>query len=138
MAALLILLAGHAFGFSPMASRLAAAVRPAQAADLSGLDDIGDTHVASIRKEVRIDAHPKDAWAALRDWDAVHQRLVPGFVVDARLEGEDRSVTFSNGSPDLCDSCSPSPASPGPPHGISDFAGTPGSGALGPKNTMSP
>ncbi len=37
MAALLILLDGHAFGFSAMASRLAAAVRPAQAADLSGL-----------------------------------------------------------------------------------------------------
>jgi uncharacterized protein YndB with AHSA1/START domain len=54
--------------------------------------------MASIRKEVVIDAHPEHVWAALRDWGAVHQRLVPGFVVDARLEGEDRIVTFSNGS----------------------------------------
>jgi hypothetical protein len=28
----------------------------------------------------------------------VHQRLVPGFVVDARLDGSDRVVTFFNGS----------------------------------------
>lgn len=29
---------------------------------------------------------------------AVHERLVPGFVVDPRLEGEDRMVTFFNGA----------------------------------------
>jgi len=29
---------------------------------------------------------------------AVHQRLVPGFVTDARLEGRDRVVTFFNGA----------------------------------------
>lgn len=53
--------------------------------------------MASIRKEILIDARPEDVWAALRDWGAVHQRLVPGFVVDARLDGEDRIVTFFNG-----------------------------------------
>jgi len=52
---------------------------------------------ASIRKEILIDARPEDVWAALRDWGAVHRRLVPGFVVDARLQGEDRIVTFVNG-----------------------------------------
>jgi hypothetical protein len=50
--------------------------------------------MASIRKEILIDASPDDAWAALRDWGALHQRLVPGFVTDARLDGRDRIITF--------------------------------------------
>jgi len=54
--------------------------------------------MASVRKEILIDAHPDDVWEALRDWGAVHRRLVPGFVIDARLDGEDRIVTFFNGS----------------------------------------
>ena len=54
--------------------------------------------MASVRKEVVIDTTPERAWDALRDWAAVHQRLVPGFVVDARLDGEDRVVTFFNGA----------------------------------------
>jgi uncharacterized protein YndB with AHSA1/START domain len=54
--------------------------------------------MASIRKETSIDAPAEDVWAALRDWGAVHERLVPGFVVDARLDGEDRIVTFFNGT----------------------------------------
>ncbi len=54
--------------------------------------------MASIRKEVLIDARPDDVWDALRDFGAVHDRLVPGFVVDARLEGDTRVVTFFNGA----------------------------------------
>jgi uncharacterized protein YndB with AHSA1/START domain len=54
--------------------------------------------VAAIRKEVLIDAPPADVWDALRDWGAIHERLVPGFVIDARLDGEDRIVTFFNGA----------------------------------------
>jgi|ERR671922_377765 hypothetical protein len=54
--------------------------------------------MASIRKEIVIDVRPDDAWAALRDWSAVHERLVPGFVVDARLDGHDRIVTFAGGA----------------------------------------
>jgi Polyketide cyclase / dehydrase and lipid transport len=54
--------------------------------------------MASIRKEILIDARPEDVWAALRDWGALHERLVPGFVVDTRLDGEDRIVTFFNGA----------------------------------------
>ena len=53
--------------------------------------------MASIHKEIEIDARPEDVWDALRDWGAIHQRLVPGFVVDARLDGPDRIVTFFNG-----------------------------------------
>ncbi len=54
--------------------------------------------MASIRKEILIHASPEDVWAAVRDWGALHERLVPGFVVDTRLDGEDRIVTFANGT----------------------------------------
>ncbi len=54
--------------------------------------------MASIRKEILIDAPPEDVWAALRDFGALHERLVPGFVVDARLDGDTRILTFFNGA----------------------------------------
>ena len=54
--------------------------------------------MASIHKDIPIDAQPADVWAAVRDFGAVHQRLVPGFVLDARLEGDARTVTFANGT----------------------------------------
>ena len=53
--------------------------------------------MASIRKEIAVNAAPDDVWDALRDWGRVHERLVPGFVVDTKLDGEDRIVTFFNG-----------------------------------------
>ena len=54
--------------------------------------------MASIHKDIPIDAHPDDVWAAVRDFGAVHQRLAPGFAIDARLEGDARIVTFHNGT----------------------------------------
>ena len=51
-----------------------------------------------IRKEISIDASPEKVWDALRDWGALHERLVPGFVTDCRLDGEDRIVTFATGA----------------------------------------
>jgi hypothetical protein len=54
--------------------------------------------MASIRKEILVDAAPEKAWDALRDWAAIHERLVPGFVVECRLDGPDRIVTFANGA----------------------------------------
>jgi uncharacterized protein YndB with AHSA1/START domain len=54
--------------------------------------------MASIRKEILIDASPEYVWEAVRDWGALHERLVPGFTVDTRLDGEDRIVTFGNGT----------------------------------------
>src|SRR5437773_9053328 len=53
--------------------------------------------MASIRKEILINAHAADVWAAVRDVGAVHQRLAEGFVVDTRLDGSARTVTFANG-----------------------------------------
>lgn len=53
--------------------------------------------MASIRKEISIEAPPEDVWDAVRDVGALHTRLVPGFVVDTRLEDGARIVTFGNG-----------------------------------------
>jgi hypothetical protein len=54
--------------------------------------------MASIHKEILIDANPADVWDALRDFGALHTRLVPGFVTDTKLDGDARIVTFSNGT----------------------------------------
>lgn len=53
--------------------------------------------MASIRKEIAIAARAEDVWAVVRDVGAVHRRLTPGFVVDTRLDGDARIVTFANG-----------------------------------------
>jgi carbon monoxide dehydrogenase subunit G len=53
--------------------------------------------MASIHKEIRIQARPEKVWEAIRDVGAVHTRLAPGFVVDTRLEADARVVTFANG-----------------------------------------
>jgi Polyketide cyclase / dehydrase and lipid transport len=59
---------------------------------------LASTSVPSIRKEIQIAAPPEKVWDALRDFWALHERLVPGFVTDCRMDGEDRIVTFANGA----------------------------------------
>jgi carbon monoxide dehydrogenase subunit G len=54
--------------------------------------------MASIHKDISIDANPEDVWDAVRDFGAVHQRLGRGFAIDARLDGDARIVTFHNGN----------------------------------------
>jgi hypothetical protein len=54
--------------------------------------------MATIIKDFAIDANPADVWAALEDFGALHTRLVPGFVTACSLDGDTRTVTFSNGS----------------------------------------
>jgi Polyketide cyclase / dehydrase and lipid transport len=54
--------------------------------------------MASIHKDIPVNAHPDAVWDAVRDFGAVHQRLNPGFVVDCRLDGNARIVTFHNGN----------------------------------------
>jgi hypothetical protein len=53
--------------------------------------------MASVRREIHVDADPAEVWDALADWGALHVRLVPGFAVDTQLDGPDRIVTFANG-----------------------------------------
>jgi len=54
--------------------------------------------MASIRKQTVIDASPEEVWDAVRDFGALHRRLVPGFATDAHLEGDARIVTFFTGA----------------------------------------
>jgi hypothetical protein len=54
--------------------------------------------MATVWKETIVEAPPEVVWEALRDWGAVHERLVPAFVTAAELDGEDRIVTFFNGA----------------------------------------
>ena len=53
--------------------------------------------MASIHKEVVIGVAGEVVWDAIRDVGAIHERLVPGFVVDCKLDGDSRIVTFANG-----------------------------------------
>jgi hypothetical protein len=50
--------------------------------------------MASIHKEVIVDAPPNHVWDAFRDIGAIHTRLAKGFVLDTRLDGDSRLVTF--------------------------------------------
>lgn len=53
--------------------------------------------MASIHREILIDAGTAQVWDAVRDVGALHSRLVPGFVVATDVEGEIRAVRFGNG-----------------------------------------
>jgi len=53
--------------------------------------------MATLHKEIFISARPEIIWDAARDVGALHTRLVPGFVVATKVEGEARVVTFANG-----------------------------------------
>src|SRR6266496_2802824 len=54
--------------------------------------------MATILKEIEIERSKEFVWDAIRDVGVIHRRLVPGFVLDCRLEGDWRSVTFANGT----------------------------------------
>jgi hypothetical protein len=54
--------------------------------------------MASIYKDIPLDARADDVWAAVRDYGSVQQRVAPGFVTDCRLDGDARIVTFANGN----------------------------------------
>jgi hypothetical protein len=53
--------------------------------------------MAAINNEIEISRNWDFVWDAIRDVGAIHKRLVPGFVVDCKLEGDARTVTFANG-----------------------------------------
>jgi carbon monoxide dehydrogenase subunit G len=53
--------------------------------------------MASIHREIVVEARPEDVWDAVRDVGAVHRRLAPGFVTDVTMDGDARIVTFGNG-----------------------------------------
>jgi len=54
--------------------------------------------MASIREEFPVAAPPDVVWSALRDFDAVDERLARGFVVASDAADDARVVTFANGA----------------------------------------
>jgi hypothetical protein len=54
--------------------------------------------MASIHNDVPLPAPAREVWDAVRDFGALPQRLVPGFVTACSLDGDARVVTFANGS----------------------------------------
>ena len=54
--------------------------------------------MATIYKELTVQATAANVWAAIRDVGAVHTRLAQQFVTDTRLDGDSRLVTFANGA----------------------------------------
>ncbi|MBN8960030.1 MAG: SRPBCC family protein [Rhizobiales bacterium] len=54
--------------------------------------------MASIHKDIALNAPATDVWSAVRDFGALHTRLVPGFVLDTKLEDDARIVSFANGT----------------------------------------
>ncbi len=54
--------------------------------------------MGSITKYMDVAAAGDSVWDAVRDFGALHERLVPGFVVGSTLEGHDRVITFVTGA----------------------------------------
>jgi carbon monoxide dehydrogenase subunit G len=53
--------------------------------------------MGSVSQSITTTARPDQVWDAVRDFGNPHKRLVPGFVTDARIEGDARIVTFAGG-----------------------------------------
>ena len=54
--------------------------------------------MASVTKEIKVEARPEQVWAHLYDFHAVHKRVAPGFVTASKPDGDARIVTFANGT----------------------------------------
>jgi hypothetical protein len=53
--------------------------------------------MATILKEMLVNVPADHVWAAIRDVGEVHTRLAQEMVIDTRLDGDSRVVTFANG-----------------------------------------
>ena len=55
--------------------------------------------MATIRKEMQLNAPLGAVWGALADFQNVHRRLAPGFVAHSKPDGDGaRVITFANGT----------------------------------------
>ncbi|WP_431931552.1 SRPBCC family protein [Micromonospora sp. RP3T] len=53
--------------------------------------------MAMVRVEAVVDAPARQVWDAVADVGAVHRRLLPGRVADARVDGDVRILTMPDG-----------------------------------------
>lgn len=53
--------------------------------------------MTTLRQDIDLDIDPDAAWDALKDFGALHERLVTGFVTACESDGRERVITFVNG-----------------------------------------
>ena len=53
--------------------------------------------MATLRREISLDAPVEKVWSAIRDFEHVHTRVAPGFLTAGRIDKGDRILTFFNG-----------------------------------------
>jgi hypothetical protein len=53
--------------------------------------------MATLRRQIALDAGAATVWSAVRDFGAVHTRVAPGFLTKLEIDKGDRVVTFFNG-----------------------------------------
>jgi hypothetical protein len=53
--------------------------------------------MTTLRQDIDLDVTPDEAWNALKDFGALHERLVKGFVTKCESDGHERVITFANG-----------------------------------------
>src|SRR4051794_5748788 len=53
--------------------------------------------MATVRVETVVDRPADEVWDAVADIGAVHRRLLPGRVADARIDGDRRILTMPDG-----------------------------------------
>jgi hypothetical protein len=53
--------------------------------------------MATLRRQIALDASASTVWSAIRDFGAVHTRVAPGFLTKLEMDKGDRIVTFFNG-----------------------------------------
>jgi len=53
--------------------------------------------MATLRRQIALNANPSTVWSAIRDFGAVHTRVAPGFLTKLEMDNGDRIVTFFNG-----------------------------------------
>ncbi|MFD4777430.1 SRPBCC family protein [Streptomyces sp. NPDC058382] len=56
------------------------------------------TAIATIVQDTVIESSAEDVWDAVRDVEAVHKRLIPGYVLDARVDADTRYLTVPGGA----------------------------------------
>ncbi|MFI5000329.1 MAG: SRPBCC family protein [Reyranellales bacterium] len=53
--------------------------------------------MATLRRDIFLDAPAEKVWPAIRDFGQVHARVAPGFLTALEMHKGDRIVTFFNG-----------------------------------------
>jgi hypothetical protein len=53
--------------------------------------------MATLRRQIALEASASTVWSAIRDFGAVHTRVASGFLTRLEMDNGDRIVTFFNG-----------------------------------------